>query len=1037
MGLAGLAPAPRAPQDVGPQALRVGAGLALDRLQREVGARQVREGAGADQAAGAAQFPGQLRQVGGVEGFERLQRLGIHQADRREPGRHAGAGGAREAVIDLMLEQLGRRIEEVELDQPIREAAHDLVAPPADRREFLEIEVERHGLDPRESAAALAQEQVVEQRLRLRVQGAARRRVRGARVGAPGHQEGIAPAAGLGVEPRQPGHDAVLGLAPAPGEEEALQAIHGLGRRELARAVAEQGAPQGRLRGDRQGSGLRERRVGGGGHDALPRRLLDPSAQEREPVARQRIPGAARRGGDLAGRGLEVAGLDQGLGHRGAQKALQFVRVAVEDLERPPEGALGGEPAARGGVGVAAPEAGLGIAQQGLAPEDALGRDVAAHQGLRRSGQEHDVALVGHQRIIRRDGFQDGDRLQVEAVCQEAAGQDEAGRAAHRARGRRGRAEKLAQGVADIAAAGDLPGAALEREVADLRHRDLGLARHRRDGEPPLAADRDPFELGADHEVVGLGQNREAEAARQQFEIHEALALGDSGGPPAGAGDHGDPLAIEVEPGRAAGIGQPDPDASGGAGEPRRRQGLARAQALARDEFPPARRLRVADRQEVDQAARRDREAIGHDPARALRLAEHAQAGPAGIRDRDGLAGLEHEGGDVGALEQGHRDRAREGEHHAVPGRACGARRWRLRAARRRRRRGGGWRRRGGGWRCRARGHRGFRVLRLARGGRLGLGDGFRRRVLERHIDREAVLVPVGGGDVALGRHHHDARGLVVGLGGQAGDRRLGAAAGIGRVEPPRARQGDAGRATRPLDLGLHVGGQADREARQRRQVRDLQAQRPRDRRRRRGLEGGLGLLRASGEVGHDLGRKRRRKARPVLRQQVDEDLLAGFLNIDAIGTLQRQAQAAAVGIAPGGRDEGRHLGGEPLGPARGALGVAQDQDRPGQLRPHRHRLVEGQDDAAIVLGLAAAGREQARGLGRREPGREGENQRQRDGGERGANAPCRRAAPARTPSCCESRPHRETPHPRAAGAFTGKRVAGYTTMQRSVPKRG
>ena len=71
-----------------------------------------------------------------------------------------------------MLEQIAGLIEKVELDQTVGQPAHDLVAAAADRRELLEVEIERERIDAGEGLALAREEQVLEEPPRLVVQRA-------------------------------------------------------------------------------------------------------------------------------------------------------------------------------------------------------------------------------------------------------------------------------------------------------------------------------------------------------------------------------------------------------------------------------------------------------------------------------------------------------------------------------------------------------------------------------------------------------------------------------------------------------------------------------------------------------------------------------------------------------------------------------------------------------------------------------------------------------------------------------------------------
>jgi hypothetical protein len=105
-----------------------------------------------------------------MEGAERQERLAAHQPDRREPGRDGRPRRAGQALVDLVLEEIGRLVEQVEFDEAVCEAPDDLVPAPTDGRQLLEVEVERQGLDAGELAAFGAQQQLLQELARILLQ---------------------------------------------------------------------------------------------------------------------------------------------------------------------------------------------------------------------------------------------------------------------------------------------------------------------------------------------------------------------------------------------------------------------------------------------------------------------------------------------------------------------------------------------------------------------------------------------------------------------------------------------------------------------------------------------------------------------------------------------------------------------------------------------------------------------------------------------------------------------------------------------------
>ncbi len=208
------------------------------------------------QQALVAQIIGQLAAAGRPQGRERAIRLAVHQIDGREAGGDLRPRGALQPVVDLMLQELGRLIEQIDSDQPVGEPPDHLVAAPADRGEVAEIIEQRERVDRRQPIALAGEEQVVECRGGLvlnapRRFGIGMRGERGAH-----HLEGIPEAAFRGVEMREHGERLDLGLVAAPDRGQGLERADGLAARHLAERTLQRKCPQPPLRGSRAIPGI-------------------------------------------------------------------------------------------------------------------------------------------------------------------------------------------------------------------------------------------------------------------------------------------------------------------------------------------------------------------------------------------------------------------------------------------------------------------------------------------------------------------------------------------------------------------------------------------------------------------------------------------------------------------------------------------------------------------------------------------------------------------------------------------------------------
>ena len=136
-----LLPVPRRPVDVGAEPQRLAALEAGDHLEREIVAADIGQRAGLDHQPRHADLVGEVGGAGRAQHRLRLVRLVVHQIDHRKPRRHLRARGALQAVVDLVLQQLGALVEQIDRDQPLGELA-DL------RRDHVPAEAAQENLDP-------------------------------------------------------------------------------------------------------------------------------------------------------------------------------------------------------------------------------------------------------------------------------------------------------------------------------------------------------------------------------------------------------------------------------------------------------------------------------------------------------------------------------------------------------------------------------------------------------------------------------------------------------------------------------------------------------------------------------------------------------------------------------------------------------------------------------------------------------------------------------------------------------------------------
>ena len=156
---------------------------------------------------------------------------------------------ALQAVIDLVLEQFGGLVEQIDRHQPVGEPADHLVAAPPDRREIAEIVEQAERFDRRQRVAFAAEEQAVEGHRRLVLDRPGEVGIGMRQQRHPHDVEGVAIAVVLGVKMREQLEPFRFGLVAAPDRGERLERDDHVLARHVADGVAQQDLAQAALRG--------------------------------------------------------------------------------------------------------------------------------------------------------------------------------------------------------------------------------------------------------------------------------------------------------------------------------------------------------------------------------------------------------------------------------------------------------------------------------------------------------------------------------------------------------------------------------------------------------------------------------------------------------------------------------------------------------------------------------------------------------------------------------------------------------------------
>ena len=123
--------------------------------------------AGLKQQPLRAQFAGEIGDAGGAQRGDREIGLAVGQIDHGELRRDLRARRAFEALVDLVLQELGGLVEQIDRHQPVRQPPDQFVAAPADRRQLAELVEHGERIDRRQVVALLAQKNLRKQRRRL------------------------------------------------------------------------------------------------------------------------------------------------------------------------------------------------------------------------------------------------------------------------------------------------------------------------------------------------------------------------------------------------------------------------------------------------------------------------------------------------------------------------------------------------------------------------------------------------------------------------------------------------------------------------------------------------------------------------------------------------------------------------------------------------------------------------------------------------------------------------------------------------------
>ena len=317
---------------------------------------EIHQGAGLERATLGVQRHRQDCGARVPDGLQRRFGLAVHQIDGGQIGRDLGLGHALQPVLDLVFEQLGGLVQQVDIDQTARQAADHLVAVGADGGQFAEVVEQAQRLHRLETVGPALKEEHAEggAEICLDLCGA----LEAVQIGPSPLQgcQGLTIEALRQIELAQLANDRQFGGVAAPAPAQAFQLI---GRRiGLHRPLGQGQADDAQFGGHRDGV---QRRAGDGGVDGQGAVGLTIQFEQSglHQAGGQLVGGGgvlAEAVGQQGAGGVEVAGLQSRHGVGGAEARAPGGGKLIYGRGAGGEGLTRGIPVALGRGDIAAPD---------------------------------------------------------------------------------------------------------------------------------------------------------------------------------------------------------------------------------------------------------------------------------------------------------------------------------------------------------------------------------------------------------------------------------------------------------------------------------------------------------------------------------------------------------------------------------------------------------------------------------------------------------------------------------------------------------
>ena len=259
--------------------------------------------------------------------------VAVHEIDNCQTRRDLCPRGPLQAVIDLVLKQFRRLVEQIDADEPIRKPPDHFVPAPSDRRQLAKIIEQAERLHRRQSVTFTAEEQAFESGGRLVLDLAGHVGIRMGEQCRPHHMKGVTIAAVFGIKMSEQLEPLGLGLIAAPDGRQRFDVVDDVLAPHAAGCKGEHGFSQPPLRSGTAVARDRSR--------AITRERILSATQAFVQAAEQHIDGRLqiRRHADGFEIIHEACGIIE-IAHSMDERSASFIAIRCNSIGKAPTAAL-------------------------------------------------------------------------------------------------------------------------------------------------------------------------------------------------------------------------------------------------------------------------------------------------------------------------------------------------------------------------------------------------------------------------------------------------------------------------------------------------------------------------------------------------------------------------------------------------------------------------------------------------------------------------------------------------------------------------